>query len=105
MEAHLDLAMVHSFGEIRQTHNHLFLPIVPLFDLIKHQLCAILPRLLQSSLESRPSNLSRIIPRPPFDEGLPLLLGFYLLNEKKSFLFLYAKVLGNILPGLDDISL
>ncbi len=105
MESHLDLAMVYSFREIRQTHNHLFLPIVPLFDLIKHQLCAILPRLLQSSLECRPSNFSRIIPRPPFDEGLPLLLGFYLLNEKKRLFFLDSKVLGDILPGLDDISL
>ena len=80
MEAHLDLAVVYCFGEIRQTNNHLFLSIVPLFNLVKTQPCAILERLLQSSLEGRPPIISRISPPSPFDDGLPLLLGFDLLN-------------------------
>jgi len=79
MEAHLDLAVVYSFGKVGQTHYHLFLSIEPLFYLVENQPCAILERLLQSSLERRSTNISRTSPSPPFDDGLPLLLTFDLL--------------------------
>lgn len=55
-------------------------------------------------MEGCPPNISSNSPRPPFDDGLSLLLSFDLLNEKQGLLFLDAKVFGGILPGLDGIS-